>query len=80
MSTIEATKADTFAAWEQTKRRLDVAAGCLAYDVTIRADDPEGRETAHDKASVALTNRLKGEYVAAHAAERAAWLLVLDAV
>ena len=80
MSTAEATKTDALAAWEKAKRHLDVSAGCLAYDVTIRADDPEGRATSHDKASSALTARLKADYVAAHAAERAAWSRVLDAV
>lgn len=47
----------------------NLAAGCLAYDVTIRAANPRG--PGHDPATPKLTARLKADYLVAHAHESA---------
>jgi len=52
-------------------RKLNLAAGCLAYDATFRADNPRG--PGHDPASPQLTAQLKQEYRDAHAASAEAW-------
>ena len=41
----------------------NLAAGCLAYDVTIRAANPNGEGGVHERATPQLTARLKAEYV-----------------
>ena len=51
--------------------RMMSAASCLAYDVTIRAANPDG--PGHDKASPQLTRRLSAEYVEAFTASDRAY-------
>lgn len=59
------------AAWEKARTCLNDAAGCLAYDLTFRAEDEYNGQ--HERPSKALTARLKAKYRAAHAAELAAF-------
>jgi hypothetical protein len=57
--------------WQVARRRMEVAAEMLAYDVVFRAEDPY--EGQHDKPDAALTRRLKDAYREAHKAEEAAY-------
>ncbi|TFD27460.1 hypothetical protein [Cryobacterium cryoconiti] len=63
---------------DRARGALDLAASCLAYDVTVRAADPTG--PGHDAASPELTAKLKASYLAALDHERAIGIVYRAAV
>lgn len=71
--TATVTREQLFEDYKRAHRVMEAAAFSLAYDVTIRADDPTGVKTGHQPASIRLTQFLKAEYVAAHEADRVAY-------